>query len=449
MLVVLVIVAISAMVAVGVMYRVGAELKAAAAADKYDQAYAVAYSGLHKALAVVSRHGADPLIWQDNPDLFQNQKVRDDGSEQWYFCVYSPASADDAETVRFGLTDEAGKVNVNVAGRELLAELPNLTEEQIDCLRDYVDRDDTPLPRGAEQAAYDFTIRNHPSIWTIEELLLIHGFQGPTVYGEDVNGNGLLDPNEDDGSLTFPPDNSDGMLDRGLRSIATAVSYEYDVSRDGRPRVHVNAAPQQIAAAGLPEQTVEFLAAWHKAKQPPLDSPAQLWGLTLETTQRRGRRELRVQLESGIDADNLHLALDALTTRRQGGRMVRGRINVNTASLEVLAALCRSVGVDEQLADQIVESRGQVPVEDLATPAWLASSGLVQQPETMRKLAPHLTARSGQFRLYSVGFSVPSGRYCVLEAIIDLAGKTPRIAYLRDVTRLGLPFALDVEEIQY
>jgi hypothetical protein len=357
--------------------------------------------------------------------------------------------ADDAETVRFGLTDEAGKVNVNVAGPELLAELPNLSDEQIDCLLDYVDRDDQPRPRGAEQDAYDFTIRNHPSIWTIEELLLIHHFDGPTVYGEDVNGNGLLDPNEDDGALTFPPDNSDGMLDRGLRSCATAVSYEYDVNRDGRPRVHINAPTRQLAAAGLPRQTVEFLTAWQKAKQPPLESPAQLWGLTLETTERRGRREVRVLLESGIDADNLHLAVDGLTARRQGGRMVRGRINVNTAGLDVLAALCRSVGIDEQLAERIVETRGQVPVEDLATPAWLASSGLIQQPETMQKLAPHLTARSGQFRLYSVGFSVPSGRYCVLEAIIDQAGKTPRIAYLRDVTRLGLPLGLEVEEIQY
>jgi hypothetical protein len=33
-----------------------------------------------------------------------------------------------------------------------------------------------------------------------------------------------------------------------------------------------------------------------------------------------------------------------------------------------------------------------------------------------------------------------------MEAVVDLAGATPRITYLRDVTRLGLPFAIHSEE---
>ena len=101
------------------------------------------------------------------------------------------------------------------------------------------------------------------------------------------------------------------------------------------------------------------------------------------------------------------------------------------------------------LADQIVQVRSEIPLEELGSIAWLASSGVVDDPETMTKIAPLLTTRSGQFRFFCVGFSIPSGRYCVLEAVIDLAGKSPRIAYLRDITRLGLPFGFDVEEIQY
>ena len=33
------------------------------------------------------------------------------------------------------------------------------------------------------------------------------------VRGEDWNLNGRLDPNEDDGDISYPPDNSDGKLD--------------------------------------------------------------------------------------------------------------------------------------------------------------------------------------------------------------------------------------------
>ncbi|MFW5840647.1 MAG: type II secretion system protein GspK, partial [Planctomycetota bacterium] len=446
LLVVLIVVAISAMVAAGVMYRVGAEYKAASAAEARSQAYATAYSGVHKALAVAVAHADEPAVWLDNPELFENQLVYDDGAEQWYFSVYSPADPD-ADTVRFGLTDETGKVNLNVAGEDLLAEL-GLTGEMIDCLKDYTDPDDETRPLGAEQAAYDFTIRNHPSIWTIEELLLIHGFDGPVVYGEDVNFNGLLDANEDDGSLSFPPDDGNGQLDRGLRALATVASYEYDRDSAGRARKNVNADPRGMS--GLPKQTVDFLAAWKEAKQPPLKHPAQLWGLEVEVTRKGPNgQERRERVPSGINADNLHVVLDKLTHLPRGGQMVRGRVNVNTAGAEVLAAAFRSVGADEQLADQIVQVRGEIPLEELGNIAWLASSGVVDDPETMTKIAPLLTTRSGQFRFFCVGFSIPSGRYCVLEAVIDLAGRSPRIAYLRDITRLGLPFGFDVEEIQY
>ena len=34
------------------------------------------------------------------------------------------------------------------------------------------------------------------------------------------------------------------------------------------------------------------------------------------------------------------------------------------------------------------------------------------------------------------------------EAVIDLSRGTPRVAYLRDITRLGLPFALDTDLLE-
>jgi hypothetical protein len=40
---------------------------------------------------------------------------------------------------------------------------------------------------------------------------------------------------------------------------------------------------------------------------------------------------------------------------------------------------------------------------------------------------------------------VPSGRYRVLEVMIDLAEGKPVITYLRDLTRLGMPFKVNAD----
>jgi len=150
-------------------------------------------------------------------------------------------------------------------------------------------------------------------------------------------------------------------------------------------------------------------------------------------------------LESGVNAATLPRVLDKLTARdTKGKQRVVGLINVNTASAEVLACLPE---IDEELAGRIVDARLNLVPEDAATIAWLHTSGVMDE-RTFKAVAPRLTARSFQYRIRSVGFGYPCGRYCVLEAVVDFAGKKPTIVYLRDLTRLGLPFAVDAELIQ-
>jgi len=134
-----------------------------------------------------------------------------------------------------------------------------------------------------------------------------------------------------------------------------------------------------------------------------------------------------------------------------------GLVNVNTAPAAVLAAL---PPIGPALAEAIVTKRRELldeahqwPDEDgrptmgaLQTPAWLYTTGVVDDPETFKRIAPLLTARSYQFRVRCIGYGVPSGRFRILEAVLDLAEAEPRIVYLRDITPLGLPFALLSEE---
>ena len=62
-----------------------------------------------------------------------------------------------------------------------------------------------------------------------------------------------------------------------------------------------------------------------------------------------------------------------------------------------------------------------------------------------KRIAPFLCARSYQYGFRVIGFGLPSGRFRVLDVVIDVAPDEPVITYLRDLTRLGLPFKLEPE----
>ncbi len=460
---VMVIIALGAMVAASALFRVRAEHAAGVAITDGRHADQAAFAGIDRAIALLEQSSDDPLIWQDNPDLFKDQLVVADGRDEWYFTVYAHGG-DDPTLPRNGLIDEAAKINLNAADRETLeAMLAQHTDVDImvDSLLDYTDSDDETRPNGAEQDYYDalpspFLVRNMPQIRTVEELLLVHGFHARAVYGEDHNLNGLLDACEDDRDASFPfGDNGDGMLDRGLLGLATTHSYEYDVDNEGKKRTPINGSGS-LSRAGLSQETVEFIEAVRRDKV-KVSHPAELLNMTHRTKvtekrwvmRRRRRRQVNVTewktLESGVNAATLPRVLDKLTARdTKGKQRVVGLINVNTASAEVLACLPE---IDEELAGRIVDARLNLVPEDAATIAWLHTSGVMDE-RTFKAVAPRLTARSFQYRIRSVGFGYPCGRYCVLEAVVDFAGKKPTIVYLRDLTRLGLPFAVDAELIQ-
>jgi DNA uptake protein ComE-like DNA-binding protein len=460
---VLVMIALGAMIAAGAAFRIRAESSVSHAITTGRQARQAAMSGVDRAVALIRNSGGDPLVWADNPDELAARFVSSDGRDEWYFTVYAH-NPSDPEFPRNGAVDEAGKINLNVASeqtlRAMFAEWPE-ADELVDSLLDYRDADDDPRTNGAEQTYYDalphpFLVRNKPYIRTIEETLVIKGFHGAVVYGEDHNLNGLLDASEDDRDTSFPyGDNGDGVLDRGLFGTATTHSYEYDVDSAGNPRVNLNGDPAAIARLGLPEQTVRFIEEYRKAGN-EFTHPSQLLNMTFRAkvkeeqryTDAGGRERTRTvevwkTLESGVGPDELETVMDRLTTRPTRGRKQRvvGLVNVATASVEVLSMI---ENIDVGLASRIADARLAVAPEDAATTAWLVSGGVVSA-ETYKEIAPALTSRSFQYRIRVVGFGVPSGRYCVLEAVVDLADGEPRIVYLRDLTRLGLPFAVDTE----
>jgi len=442
---VLFVVAIFSIVAVGQMLLTRSELAAATAARQFRQARAAALSGIHRAIALLLAEPNNHQALYDNPAIFQAQLVAGGEDTGWFFTIYAD-NLEDSHNVRYGLEDEAAKINVNLAPAETLSSLPNMTPELVDCLMDYLDGDSDTRPEGAEQDYYDalpqpYRIKNGP-LATLEELLLVKGFDGTIVFGEDGNRNGLLEPNEDDGEESFPPDDADGQLNRGLRHLATVITYEPNVDSDGQPRININTGdPDELArrlrGTPLGRQTVDFLVAARKANV-KFPDPAHLLGATLKV-QDPNDRNRKIKIGSGVDADNLDVVMDRLTTGgiAYGGQEVLvGRVNLNSAPREVLSAL---PGLDEDAAQRIVELRGGLDEQARSTTAWICAREVVSA-DVFKKISPFVTARSFQYRVRSFGYSPAAGTVCVLEAVIDLARGRPQISYLRDLTQLGAPF---------
>jgi hypothetical protein len=294
-------------------------------------------------------------------------------------------------------------------------------------LADFIDVDNEPHAQGAEQEYYDtlaqpYSVLNRP-LSSLYELFLVRGFTPRIVYGEDANLNFLLDPNEDDGDERFPPDNGDGKLFGGVRGLLSACSYDIDESNTGELRSDLNHGP--LPETGLSAAVTNYIYAM-RSNQVTMHHPAEL----LEATNKG--------VSSGVGKDELPLVLDLLTAAPH--YHLHGLVNINTASAQVLRAFPE---IDETLADSIVSARKGLSPEQRRTPAWLYPD--VLDAAKFKQLAPRLTTRSLQFRFQVIGYGSPSGRYRVLEAIIDVASAEPAVSYLRDITKSGLPFALPAE----
>ena len=430
---VLVIVGLLSMIAISLLFRMQAATTASATSLRSEQAWAITLSGLDRAIDVVSDPTRTSLGWIDNPTDFEHQLVYDDGLDKWYFSVFRRSELG-TEEIAFGVVEEASKLPLNATNVLQLMKVPNMTLPAAEALADFVDGDSIARDNGAEQDLYDlmpvaYSIPNRP-VSFLDEFLMAQGVSASHLYGEDANRNHKLDANENDADTLFPPDNQDGTLGGGLHRFFTLHSRDWNVNRNNQPRLDINSAPLDPAPAGLSEETITFLEAKRKLGE-PIVSLIELVDASLTVTEEN--QALR-ELKSGIGPGDLGQLMDRYTTDAE--RVRPGRVNINTAPASILAQL---EGIDEALGNAIVSTRQGLSPEASRSIAWLLEERLLDAGQ-FRQIEPRISARSFQFHVQVIGYALPSGRYCVIEAIVDLIGPKPRILYLRDLTKLGVPY---------
>jgi DNA uptake protein ComE-like DNA-binding protein len=566
-----------------------AEAHSARSAGRIAQARAAADSGVHYVAALLidqKLNGALGSDLYDSPDLFHAQLVTDESSvhphDRCLFSAMAPVEEDQTgATWRYGLVDESGRINLNALPQATQSQgsqtgggtggggatgtgggtgtggstassgasttsasgsasepanpllgLPNMTSELADAILDFIDEDDDPRSAGAESDYYQslsppYRAKNGP-LRSLDELLLVSGVTPRLLYGEDANRNGVLDPNEDDGELSYPSDDSNGTLDRGWLPYLTLYSRESNTDNAGQPRVNLNnsdlsalydelsqdpafgeeparfivayrlfgpasanqnssgqnsggdsgggtnsesssrnqqssssgggssgqgspgqggggqassgqTSSGQTASSGAATQTIAGLDASGGAKQ-QINSVMDLVGANVSA--KVVGQQQNVTLQSPYQDSDLPNYLDVLLDRATTVTEAElpGRINVNSAPAPVLLAV---PGMTEEMATaieatrpQTVSSSGQSASTGVA---WLLSGGAITRDQ-FEQIERYVTGRSQTYRVQIVAYFEDGGPYARVEAVIDLAGPSPRIRAWHDLRPLGRGF---------
>jgi DNA uptake protein ComE-like DNA-binding protein len=330
------------------------------------------------------------------------------------------------DQVSFGLTDENGKLNLNTATLPMLQSLPNIDQQFAANIITWRTNDTTSGGVSASEYAMlnpSYQPKEEP-FETTEELRLVYGSDIQTLVGEDANRNGALDPNEKD-------ENRNSQVDPGILQDVTVYSKEPNTHLDGTALINV----RTISSAQTELQALFATNFTSDRAQTILQQLTRAGGTM--------RSPLQFYVSSGMTADEFALIADQITTVTNSP--IEGRININTASPDVLYCI---PGISNYV-DQVVSYRQSNP-DKLTSIAWVIdATGLTGTDATQlaTQIGNRITTKSYQF-MADVAAVGPYGRgYRRVRFIFDTSEGSPRIIYRRDMTHLGWALGKKVRQV--
>lgn len=334
----------------------------------------------------------------------------------------------DTRERRDGPADPHEKVNINRMTADDLMTLPGMTEDVADAILDWIDSDEEPRPLGAEIGFYanlpsPYEPRNGP-ITSLFELELIAGVTPELVRGEDWNLNGVLDPEEDDGDASWPPDNADGLLDAGWSRLITAQSTDLGLAASGRQRLDLKTA--------APDQLMERVPTLNPSQAQVILEYGARQGTRIEDLIGTTLASIAAQSSGlpstvrNLDDDQIRKLLDECTFQTVDGPPVPGRVNVNTVSREVLDSI---TSIPAGVADALIAARDAEPT------GFAHIMDLLSVPSiTARRLSTYsrsLTVESNAWVISSRGKDDASGVEAEIVAVIDRTSLPVSISEMR------------------
>ena len=427
------------------------------------EAYWAARAGVEQAMAVAAQTDlrrlidTDPLF--DDAELFAEQQI---GPAQ--FSLIASAGEADSEP-RFGLIDEAARLNINTAEADVLGRLPGITEPMVHCLVDWRDRDDEPEASGAEIEVYEsldepYPVRNGP-LASVRELMRVRHWPG--VFR-------LADPDPYERYATTPPELPpiEPAVARQLLDMLTTWSIQSTVAPDDRAKLNLNDDSEdelKRRISGLTDEEARAIVAHRESNQ--FNSPLDLLDVRQpaeDNNQANGGDQQNNQSgnsngrpQNGNQSDQrpqqndnqsdeerpkvftlkrVGAIIDYCTTQSDDASMSGlgstqtamqpGGVNINTASYDVLMLL---EGMTDHIAQEIIRER--------RTRAGIETAGSIVEidsvdEETFRKLYPVITTSIRRLRVVSRGWEPDSDAVASIEAILSIENQNVQIVYWRE-----------------
>jgi type II secretory pathway component PulK len=339
------------------------------------------------------------------------------GDAKFWLIGRDPAEQNSTEPY-FGLVDEGGKLDLNnSAGTNVFEYFPNMTTDFADAITDWRSTNGTVSLDYASQG-YEPKYANFE---TVDELRLVYGATADLLAGEDLNRNGILDKNEKDV-------NNNGEVDRGLLDFTTVYTREPNFHSDGSSLTNVNTASQSeirslLTGANVSTSYVPRLMTTNSQSRPY-----------------KGMLSFVVRCKSiGMSSDDVAAIYNSVTTSTN--LYFYGRININTASSDVLIALLMGLNVDEQTAESAAQTmvtyREQNP-DNLNSLGWLVDAlGNNSPVVTALARGDYVTTHSYQFTADIAAVGAYGRGYRRVKFIFDMSNGSPIILYRQDLSRLG------------
>lgn len=315
-------------------------------------------------------------------------------SDDWY--TLGSVGADEFQvgdaTFRMQIVDASSRVNVSTASQTLLGKLP-LSADQVASILDYRSAGQTPSQGGAKDDYYHGLANGYNTRLSgfscLSELMQVKGITGDTLYNpQNVNGTDQITTNPSNPALTSTAYDNSTIYD-----ICETSSLARSVNPNGTALININTATQQqLTRAGLNAGVAQAIIT--RRNQGTFTSLGQV--LALGQVNNAAAKTI---------LDNF--AVDSQTTHA-------GRINLNTTSNNILAALPNMTStIAQNIASR--QSSGIQSVADLLN--------LGMNKNQLGALAETLSVNSCTFLVRVIGKA--GGETVALEALLRTDGTTP------------------------
>jgi len=374
------------------------------------QAGAIERGGEQYVLGIISSQSTAALQLTD--DQFDAIQIGDG-----WFWILRP-QYDDASLPTFGLVDESSKLNLNTVNYNQLMQLPGMTDDVASSIFNWRSVANA-LPQGAQdndylsqQDGYHAKTYFAPNTLyeTVEELLLVRGVTKQMLYGD-----GTETPLGQQSSTAVM---SSGMsaggdveISRGLYDLLTIYSQE--TGSGGQRSVRLVTPGNRLQLQTFLAQTLG-----HAVIVPP-GTYTNLYTFYLATR---------------MSSDDFSKIFHSLTTAAPGTAPVVARVNVNTASPEVLTCL----GLGSADVQKLISARASAGNDPAAQIGWVLktlgndAAGIMSQNV--------ITDQPSRYSADILAVNNNGRAFKRVRIVVDTSGTTPQIIYRRDITdRRGWP----------